>query len=185
LTAAIAPPVRLVATKQLGSKVAATATATAIPLSCSVKYFSDAAKSKKKKKKSASNNTNEDDDGEGTGKDRSLALMLQAIDAPRVLPPPPSEEEAARRYNIGREYVIGKFKEHNKIEHDLSCKLSMKQHAIAMLPKPSSELAYLKTAALAIDSKEEPGPPLWRPLPMDYPPIKGFKLSDYRFKDED
>jgi hypothetical protein len=44
---------------------------------------------------------------------RIESLLIKAIDAPYLIPPKPSIEEAERRYNVGRNYVIGSFQRHN------------------------------------------------------------------------
>ena len=81
--------------------------------------------------------------------DRLQSILVQAIDAKPQIPPKPSPEEAARRYKVGRQYVIGKFQKHNEIRHDLACKLKLKNWAIKMLPKASDEeYGYLREAAI-------------------------------------
>jgi hypothetical protein len=96
-----------------------------------------------------------------------LQLILAALDAPTQQEPAISQEERDRRSQIGRNYVIGKFRQHNELHHDLACKLQMKQHAINMLPKHSK----LREEALKID---ESGPPSWRKHAVWTPPIPGF-----------
>jgi hypothetical protein len=86
------------------------------------------------------------------GRPNDLQLILAALDAPMRQEPALSQEERDRRFQIGRNYVIGKFREHNEIHHDLACKLQLKKHAINMLPKKSK----LREEALRIDDS---GPP--------------------------
>ena len=74
--------------------------------------------------------------------------------------------------------MIGKFKQHNELNHDLACKLKMKNHAIKLLPKANDEhFGYLKKAALTLD--EDMVPPYHRPIPVDTPPIPGFDPSKF------
>lgn len=109
-----------------------------------------------------------------TERSRDLQLILSALDAPIQEEDPAiiSKEEQARRYAIGRNYVVGKFRQHNEIMHDLACKLQLKQHAIRMLPKNTK----LKEEALKINDE---GPPLWRHFAVWTPPIQGFDPSEY------
>ena len=83
----------------------------------------------------------------------------------------------ARRFEIGRQYVIGKFKRHNELNHDLTCKIKMKMFAVKMLPRGTR----WKEEALKITDE---GPPLYRHIPLDTPPIPGYKVSDWVRKEE-
>jgi hypothetical protein len=114
---------------------------------------------------------------DGVG-DRNLDLILRALDAPITEPPKPDEEEARRNYEIGRNYVIGMFEQHNAHNHDLACKIKLKEFAIKMLPRDSK----LKEEALKEDSSS---PPLWRPIPNYTPPIPGFDPSVFANLDDD
>jgi hypothetical protein len=126
---------------------------------------------KKKEKKSKGS-------GEGGGRPRELELILSALDAPVTKPPPVTdEEEIVRRAEILRNYTIGRFKQHNEDNHDLTCKIRMKQHAIKMLPRDSK----LKEKALEVDSV---GPPRWRNIPVWTPPIPGFDPRVFRTTEE-
>ena len=109
-------------------------------------------------------------------RDKTLDLVLKALDAPKRVEPPISDEEKKRRHEIGRNYVVGKFKEHNAMMHDLACKIQLKKHAVKMLPKQSK----LKEEALKIDAE---GPPPWRSFAAWTPPIPGFNPDV--FNDED
>ena len=112
--------------------------------------------------------------------DRLQSILVQAIDAKPQIPPKPSPEEAARRYKVGRQYVIGKFQKHNEIQHDLACKLKLKNWAIKMLPKASDEeYGYLREAAMEINMEKDGMVPIWRDIPVDTPPIKDFDVSKY------
>lgn len=51
---------------------------------------------------------------------KDLDLLLAALNAPSRREPPISIEEKARRHEIGRNYVIGRFQQHNEIHHDLA-----------------------------------------------------------------
>lgn len=131
-----------------------------------------AQKVRKKKKKRGSS-------GEG-GRDKQLELVLRALDAPKTRPPPADEEEMARRYQVGRNYNIGCFERHNENQHDLACKLAMKQHAIKMLPKDSK----IREEALNVDyglTKLGPNdplvPPLEQPIPREFPPVVKTRKS--------
>ena len=115
--------------------------------------------------------------GEG-GADRHLDLIFRSLDAPVTKPPKPDDEEARRNYEIGRNYVIGMFEQHNALNHDLACKLKLKNFAIKMLPRNSK----LKEEALKEDSSS---PPLWRPIPNFTPPIPDFDPSVFANLDDD
>ena len=134
----------------------------------SSRYFSDEGpkqrivKVKKKVKKST---------GE-SGRARDLELLLAFLDAPKVKAPPADKEETIRRELVLKNYNVGKFKQHNEENHDIACKLRMKNHAIKMLPKQTG----LKEKALEIDDEF---PPRWRTIPAWTPPIAGFNPSDY------
>lgn len=112
------------------------------------------------------------------GHDRHLDLILRCLDAPISEPPKPPEEEAKRNYEIGRAYNIGMFEQHNAREHDLACKMKLKNFAIKMLPRNSK----LKEEALKVDDSV---PPLWRPIPNDTPPIPNFDPSKFIHHDDD
>jgi hypothetical protein len=64
---------------------------------------------------------------------KDLDLILAALNAPMRLEPPISEEEKARRHEIGRNYVIGRFKQHNAIHHDLAWYVVATCHTIRIL----------------------------------------------------
>mmetsp|Transcript_25600 Transcript_25600/g.36078 ORF Transcript_25600/g.36078 Transcript_25600/m.36078 type:complete len:185 (+) Transcript_25600:18-572(+) len=100
-------------------------------------------------------------------RDKQLEVALAALNAPVAKEPEVDEEEKKRRYEIGRNYNIGRANRHNDLHHDLSCKVRLKNHAIRMLPKNSK----VREEALKIDPS---GPPLWRDIPADTPPIPGF-----------
>lgn len=110
-------------------------------------------------------------------RDKNAELVIRCLDAPIILPPPPSKEEAIRRYAVGRASNIGLVEMHNDREHDLACKIKIKIHAVAMLPKHST----LKEKAL---EEEDVGPPLYRPIPKTYPPIENFDRSMFEGGDD-
>ena len=116
--------------------------------------------------------------------DRLYNILVKAVDSQPRPRPDFSPEEAAKNSEIGRQYVIGRFKRHNEINHDLACKIRLKQHAIRMMPKLSDELGYLREEALKIDDTEESMPPLFRPIPLDTPPIEDFDPTQFIAKDE-
>ena len=111
------------------------------------------------------------------GKSKELNLILAALDAPMRKEPPISEEEKARRFEIGRNYNIGRFRFHNEIHQDLAQKIHLKKHAIKMLPRNS------KIREEALKESDE-APPPWRKVPTWTPPIPGFNPSLYLIKDE-
>lgn len=117
---------------------------------------------KKKEKKSK---------GDGS-RSKDLEIILSALDAPFTKPPPADDEEIARREAIRKAYTVGKFKEHNERNHDITCKLKMKRHAMNMLPKHSE----LKEKAMQIDNL---GPPRWRTIPAWTPPIPNFDPNQF------
>ena len=114
-----------------------------------------------------------------SGRGREVDVVLAALEGKERKEPPISDEEKARRYEIGRNYVIGKFREHNELNHDLACKIQLKKHAIKMLPRNRPKV---KEAALAVDDR---GPPLWRHLAKWTPPIPGFNADDLFEKKDD
>ena len=63
---------------------------------------------------------------ETSAENKLYELQIKAFDAPGRDPPPASEEEMERRYHVGRKYVIGCFKRHNELNHDLAVKIRMK-----------------------------------------------------------
>jgi hypothetical protein len=131
----------------------------------------------KKKKGAAAEETIED-----VGKEsKSYKMVLAALNAPVTKPPPASEEEMKRRFEVGRNYVIGMFEEHNEMEHMLSCKIKMKNHAIAMLPR-HSENPIIRKAAMEVDDE---GPPSWRHIPVWTPPIKDFDPEEFAEEEEE
>ncbi len=103
---------------------------------------------------------------------KNMKIVMAALDAPMKAERAVSEEEKERRYQIGRNHVIGRFRQHNEIDHDLTCKIHLKQHAIRMLPRHSP----LRDAALSINTTM---PPPWRQLPVWTPPIPGFDPSQF------
>lgn len=121
---------------------------------------------KETKKKGTTGGSNGPDDA-ALASNKTYRMVVAALDAPITKPPPASKEEMERRFQVGRNYVIGRFKRHNEEEHVLSCRIKLKNHAIDMLPKGT----MLRQAALEIDDE---GPPYWRPFPMWTPPIPGF-----------
>jgi len=125
-------------------------------------------KKKKNKKKQKKEKTQSE-------KSKITDILIKCADAPIESPPPASDEEMERRYQIGRNYVIGKFKEHNERNHDLACKIKMKQFAIKMLPRGT----MWKEEALKISTGDDGGPPLWRRVAVDTPPIPGFNAADW------
>jgi Mitochondrial ribosomal protein L28 len=142
-----------------------------------VRCFSDAADGPKQKQVKVKKKEKKSGDTESQ-RSKELSVIMAALDAPVRKEPPISEEEKARRFVIGRNYTIGRFRFHNETEHDLTCKIRMKQHAIKMLPRGST----LKEEALKIS---EEMPPAWRPIPVWTPPIPGFDPSLYIVKEED
>jgi len=117
--------------------------------------------------------------------DRLTNILIQVIDSKPRPAPKLSKEEVERRHNIGRNYVIGNFKKHNEINHDLACKIKMKNHAIAMLPKKSDKkYGYLRDSALSVSIDDEFMPPFERPIAVDTPPIKDFDPSVFINEEE-
>lgn len=116
--------------------------------------------------------------GSDGSRSKEFELVVACLDAPMKQEPSITEEEKIRRYNIGRNYVIGRFREHNKIDHDITCKIKMKQHAIKMLPKNSK----IREEALKISNEM---PPPWRNIPVWTPPIPDFDPSKFIVKGDD
>ena len=112
---------------------------------------------------------------EDAKRNSDLQMMIRCVDTPNPPKVVVSKEEMARRHEIGRNHVIGQFKQHNDLHHDLACKIKLKRHAIKMIPRNS----MWKEEALQIDNSEEGMPPLWRTIPTDFPPIKGLNPDDF------
>lgn len=124
---------------------------------------------KKKKSAAASDGPSE----EALAGNKTYKMLVASLDARVTKPPPASDEEMERRKLVGKNYVVGKFEQHNALEHDLSCKIRLKNHAIKMMPKHS----LIRNAAMEIDDE---GPPKWRHIPVWTPPIPGFDSDDFR-----
>jgi hypothetical protein len=120
--------------------------------------------------------------------DRLTNILIRVIDAkPREPKTPPTKEELQKRHEIGRNYVIGNFKKHNAIHHDLACKIKLKNHAIDMLPKKNdvgSNNGYLRDKAMEDSVEEEFMPPYYRPIAVDTPPIPNYDPNDFITDDE-
>jgi len=114
------------------------------------------------------------------GGDKLTNLLIKAIDAKPTPRPKFSPEEYAKHYEIGRNYVIGSFKVHNETNHDLACKIRLKNHAIKMIPRSTDEeLAYLRENALLIEVDDNSLPPVHRSIPLDTPPVEGYDPSAF------
>ncbi|KAG7364956.1 mitochondrial ribosomal protein L28 [Nitzschia inconspicua] len=140
-----------------------------------IRYFSDVdgpkqrlVKVKKKEKKGK---------GSDGGRSRDVEILIACLDAPKSKPPPADDEELQRREQILKNYTVGKFRQHNQENHDLTCKLKLKQHAMKMLPKNSK----LREKALEVDDTM---PPRWRKMPTWTPPIPGFDPSEFMIQEE-
>lgn len=144
---------------------------------------------KEKKGPSKSNEASKE-----AAKNRISSLIVKALDAPWGKAPTASEEEMERRYNVGRDYVIGSFERHNEFNHDLAVKIRMKRHAMAMLPKEGdigddeidgrSVYGMYREEAYKINGGMW-GPPKHRLIPMHTPPIEGFDPSVYMDQDDE
>mmetsp|Transcript_9307 Transcript_9307/g.13914 ORF Transcript_9307/g.13914 Transcript_9307/m.13914 type:complete len:150 (+) Transcript_9307:66-515(+) len=122
---------------------------------------------------------------EGKRRDRVKNILVAAIDAEPTPRPDFTKEDAAKHFEIGKNYVKGKFQVHNEIHHDLACKIRMKNHAINMFPRTTDELSYLRETALYIDDDDDTMPPLYRSIPLDTPPIDNFDATRYMSEKED
>jgi hypothetical protein len=138
--------------------------------------FSD--KPAKKAQKAKKKKTPQGKAGDSSGRSKELELILASLDAPSRVEGPVSDEERERRFQIGRNYVIGMFRQHNEMDHDLTCKMHMKRHALNMLKRH----ARLNEEALKIDDDQTA--PLWRHMPVWTPPIPGFDPSQFVDKND-
>jgi hypothetical protein len=111
------------------------------------------------------------------GRTKELEVILAALDAPTTKAPSPDKEEVERRERILKAYTVGRWKQHNDLNHDLACKIQMKKHAIKMLPKDSK----LKEEAMKVDTL---GPPRWRTIPAWTAPIPGFDPKEFMSTEE-
>ena len=147
--------------------------------SSNLRSFSDAAEKPKKKIPKAKKKVKSSDEDVATGgRSRDQTVILAALDAPRTQESPaPSADELARREHVRKAYTVGKFKQHNQLNHELTCKIQMKKHALKMLPKNST----LKEKALEVNWD---GPPRWRRIPAWTPPIPGFNPKEFMAHEE-
>ena len=113
-----------------------------------------------------------------TGRDKNLELILASLDGTERVEAELSADEKARRYEIGRNHVIGRFLQHNEINHDLTCKIHLKKHAVKMLPRNSQ----IKEEAMKTDGE---GPPVWRHIARWTAPIPNFDPSLFAEHEED
>lgn len=139
--------------------------------------FSDADAPKKKQQKAKKKSKVAA--GPDVAGQKNLQLILDSLNAPIRKEGKISEEERQRRHEIGRKYVIGRFRQHNEQEHDLTCKIHLKQHAIKMLPKNNEKL---RNAALEVSQEM---PPPWRHIPVWTPPIEGFDPTQLVDKEDE
>lgn len=123
------------------------------------------------------------DSGEEKG-DRLTNILIRAINSRPRPRPKFTPEEYAKHYEYGRNYVIGRFQVHNEINHDLACKIRLKEHAIRMMPRRDDKLGYLREKALEVDDDEDSMPPMYRPIPLDTPPVEGYDVSQFVARDE-
>ena len=130
-----------------------------------------AAASAKKKKAASATPVSTD-----SKRDKDLELILASLNAPMREEPEIPAEERSRRYDIGRHYVIGRFRQHNDIHHNLACKIQLKLHAVKMLPRNSK----LKEEAMKIDGN---GPPPWRHIAKWTAPIEKFDPTEFLDKE--
>ena len=103
---------------------------------------------------------------------KEIDNIVAALDAPIRYEPTITSEEQERRRQIVRNYCIGRFEQHNEREHDLNSKMTVKLHAVRMLPNNTK----LKEAAFDRDIGDELPE---KEFPMWTPPIPGFNLDDY------
>jgi len=113
-----------------------------------------------------------------TAEEKALDVMVRCLDTPPRKAPPAPPEEMARRAELARQYVIGRFKQHNEIEHDLACKIRLKRWALRMLPRETK----WKEEALKFNNS---GPPPWRLIPTDTPPNPNYNPDDWVSSDEE
>jgi hypothetical protein len=112
---------------------------------------------------------------------RELDEVIKALDGvgEKKEPVPPSAEEMERRKQVVRNYTIGRFKEHNSVNHDVACKIHLKKHAMNLLPRDTK----LKEAAKEINRLHLI--PYWKHIPMWTPPIKDFDPDSIAGNDDD
>jgi hypothetical protein len=112
------------------------------------------------------------------GRTKELEVILAGLDAPTSKEDPaPDKEEVERRDRILQAYTVGRWQQHNALNHDLACKIQMKKHAVKMMPKDSK----LKEEALKVDTQ---GPPRWRTIPAWTAPIPGFNAEEFMNAEE-
>ena len=143
----------------------------------SIQYRNFAVGSKAKKKKKKQNDSSDDPSIKG---DPELQMVIRCLDTPQPPKPNLTDEQKSKHFEIGRNYVIGNFKQHNEIRHDLACKIKLKNHAKNLLPRNT----MWKEEALKIDSNPDSFAPYWRPIPTDYPPISGFNVDEFLEKEK-
>ena len=150
-------------------------TAAAVAASPIVRFLSDAGDGPRQRQVKVKRKDKRDKNSGGRTKE--LEVILAALDAPTIKAPVPDQEEAERRERIMKAYTVGRWKQHNDLNHDLACKIQMKKHAVKMLPKDSK----LKEEAMKVDSL---GPPRWRTIPAWTAPIPGFDPKQFADAEE-
>lgn len=118
-------------------------------------------------------------DSGGEKGDRLTNILIRAVNSRPRPRPKFTPEEYAKHYEYGRNYVIGRFQMHNEINHDLACKIRLKEHTIRMMPRKDDKLGYLREKALEVDDSDESMPPMYRPIPVDTPPVEGYDVSQF------
>jgi hypothetical protein len=131
-----------------------------------------------KKPQKTKKNKSQGKGADASGRSKELDLILASLDAPSKKEGPISDEERERRYHVGRNYVIGRFRQHNDLDHDLTCKIHLKRHALKMLKQHER----LSAEALKIDDNQVA--PMWRNMAVWTPPIPGFDPSQFIQKDD-
>jgi len=122
-----------------------------------------------------------------TTRSRETDIILRSLDAPTTKEPPLKDpEEIQRREAVRKAYTIGRFEQHNELDHDLNCKIKLKTHALNMLPRPHSNAAndhdgdgkYADLLHHVHNYDEQDTqrdrPLKWRKMPKWTPPIPGF-----------
>ena len=130
-------------------------------------------KVKKKNKKAAAAA------GVDTAGQKNLRLVLDSLDAQYRQEEAISNEEKEHRAMVAKNYTIGRFRQHNEVDHDITCKLYLKQHAIKMMKGIDPMLIE---EAMKVNNDQ---PPAWRDMPVWTPPIAGFDPDKYLKEEEE
>jgi hypothetical protein len=142
----------------------------------SARSFSD--RPAKKQQKGGKKKKAQGKGAEPSGRSKELDLVLASLDAKSREEGPVPAEERERRGRVGRDYVIGRFNQHNDQDHDLTCKIHLKRHALRVLRR-----GHPRLHEEALRHDDDQVAPMWRQMPVWTPPIPGFNPAKFLEKE--